>query len=93
MPDITSETESESESESESETETVTESEADDTSTKDRYIRLILNDAVVPLTGIRGCPEHEEGLCPLDGFVKSLKEIVAGVNFVKDCGGVVQAQV
>lgn len=59
---------------------------ASSTLSKDRYIRLILNDAVVPLTGIRDCPEHDEGLCPLDGFVGSLQEIVRGVDFVGDCG-------
>lgn len=69
--------------------------DADDTSNEQlkgrdvgqsKYIRLILNDAVVPLTGIKGCPEHEEGLCPLESFVESMKEIVAGVDFVKGCG-------
>ncbi len=27
--------------------------------------------APVPLTGIRGCPEDDEGLCPFDAFVST----------------------
>jgi hypothetical protein len=76
---------------SEADQEEVTSLDEDNASSaRDKYIRLILNDAVVPLTGIRGCPEHEEGLCSLEGFVESMKEIVESVDFEKDCGGVVR---
>jgi hypothetical protein len=51
-----------------------------------RYIRLILNDAVVPLTGLKGCGEDEDGLCALDTFVEALGEIVAETNFGEVCG-------
>ena len=51
-----------------------------------RYIRLILNDAVVPLTGLKGCREDEDGLCVLDTFVEALGEIVAETNFGEVCG-------
>jgi hypothetical protein len=51
-----------------------------------RYIRLILNDAVVPLTGLNGCEENEDGLCELNRFVDALKEIVAEVDFGAVCG-------
>jgi hypothetical protein len=51
-----------------------------------RSIRLVLNDAVVPLTGLRGCPEDEDGLCPLDTFVEALREIVEETDFAAVCG-------
>jgi len=51
-----------------------------------RYIRLILNDAVVPLTGLKGCGEDEDGLCVLNTFVEALGEIVAETNFGEVCG-------
>ena len=51
-----------------------------------RYIRLILNDAVVPLTGLNGCGEDEDGLCPLGTFVEALGELVAETNFGEVCG-------
>jgi hypothetical protein len=42
-----------------------------------RKIRIILNDGVVPLTGIRGCLENEEGLCDMGVFVESVTELMA----------------
>jgi hypothetical protein len=51
-----------------------------------RYIRLILNDGVVPLTGLKGCGENEDGLCELDKFVDALGEIVAETDFAAVCG-------
>jgi hypothetical protein len=51
-----------------------------------RYIRLILNDAVVPLTGLKGCGEDEDGSCELGVFVEALGEIVAETNFGEVCG-------
>ena len=51
-----------------------------------RYIRLILNDAVVPLTGLHGCGEDEDGLCELGAFVGALGELVADTNFGEVCG-------
>ncbi|GFZ52138.1 hypothetical protein JCM24511_09911 [Saitozyma sp. JCM 24511] len=51
----------------------------------DRQVRLILNDAAVPLTGIDGCPKDEDGLCPFEAFVRGMKEIIAGVDFATDC--------
>ena len=51
-----------------------------------RQIRLILNDGVVPLTGLKGCPEDDDGLCPLDTFVSALQEIIAETDFAASCG-------
>lgn len=42
-----------------------------------RKVRIVLNDGVVPLTGIRGCKEDEDGLCDLGAFVESLSELMA----------------
>jgi hypothetical protein len=47
---------------------------------------LILNDAVVPLTGLRGCEENEDGLCQMDRFVEALQEIVEETDFGEICG-------
>jgi hypothetical protein len=50
------------------------------------YIRVILNDAAVPLTGIRGCPENDQGMCPMATFVSSIQEIIGSIDFAKACG-------
>ncbi|WWC90320.1 uncharacterized protein L201_005253 [Kwoniella dendrophila CBS 6074] len=51
----------------------------------EKKIRIILNDAVVPLTGIKGCLENDEGLCSFDEFVNSMKELIGNINFEKEC--------
>lgn len=51
-----------------------------------KKVRLILNDAPVPLTGIRGCPEDDDGLCPFDAFVDSMQELVDETDFAAVCG-------
>lgn len=43
----------------------------------ERKVRIILNDGVVPLTGIRGCLEDEDGLCDMGVFLGSITELVA----------------
>lgn len=53
----------------------------------EKEIRIVLNDGVVPLTGIRGCPEDEDGLCPLDTFVQSVRELVDETDFAAVCRG------
>lgn len=51
-----------------------------------KKVRLILNDAPVPLTGIRGCPEDDDGLCPFDAFVNSMQELADETDFATVCG-------
>ncbi|KAJ7642412.1 acid phosphatase [Mycena polygramma] len=51
------------------------------------HIRWILNDAVVPLTGIAGCGSNEDGLCPFDTFVKGVQQRIAEVDFEFGCFG------
>lgn len=50
-------------------------------------IRIIINDAVAPLTGIQGCPKQKDGMCPLDTFVTAQKEIIRNTEWQHDCYG------
>ncbi|KAJ7048716.1 phosphoglycerate mutase-like protein [Mycena amicta] len=54
---------------------------------KATHIRWLLNDAVVPLTGIKGCPPSADGLCPLGTFVKGMQQRIAEVDFEEGCFG------
>ena len=56
-------------------------------STPDPQIRIIINDGVVPLTGIRGCPEDKDGKCPLPMFVESMREIIGTTDWLWACHG------
>ncbi|TFY63429.1 hypothetical protein EVJ58_g3259 [Rhodofomes roseus] len=50
------------------------------------YIRFLLNDGVVPLTGISHCETPDSnGLCLLDNFIEGMLERIEEVNFVYDC--------
>ena len=49
------------------------------------HIRFILNDGVVPLTGVRGCRFDANGLCSLDTFIKGMKERIEEIDFAFDC--------
>lgn len=53
----------------------------------DTQIRVIINDGVVPLTGIRGCPEDEDGMCPVDIFVAAQKETISQIDWAYECHG------
>ena len=57
------------------------------TSVPDPQIRIIVNDGVVPLTSIRGCPPHKDGLCPLDTFVDAMREMIATTDWAWGCHG------
>ena len=49
---------------------------------------MLVNDAPVPLSPLKYCPEETEyGLCPVDGFVSSLKEIIQETDFAWACLG------
>lgn len=50
-------------------------------------IRVVVNDGVVPLTGIEGCPENKDGLCPVDTFVAAQKKIIAETDWNWSCYG------
>ena len=49
------------------------------------HIRLVLNDAVLPLAGIQGCTADKNGLCELDAFVGGLQARIKEVDFQFDC--------
>ncbi|KAG2078611.1 phosphoglycerate mutase-like protein [Suillus decipiens] len=49
------------------------------------HIRFLLNDAVVPLTGINGCEEDPNGLCALPSFISGMQERIGEINFAYDC--------
>ncbi|KAJ7314247.1 acid phosphatase [Mycena albidolilacea] len=57
------------------------------TSTAPTHIRWLLNDAVVPLTGIAGCANSKDGLCAFDTFVKGMQQRIAEVDFEFGCFG------
>ena len=64
------------------------ESAADTTaSSHPQYIRIILNDAVVALTGISGCPTQKDGLCPIETFVRAQERLVHGSDWDWTCHG------
>lgn len=49
------------------------------------HIRFLLNDGVVPLTGIHGCTEDSNGLCALSSFISGMHERIGEINFAHDC--------
>lgn len=52
---------------------------------KKEYIRWILNDGVLPISGMRGCGNDPNGWCELDTFVSAMKQRIAEVDFAYDC--------
>ncbi|KAF9533657.1 phytase [Crepidotus variabilis] len=50
-------------------------------------IRIIINDGVVPLTGIKGCPQQKDGMCSVDAFVKAQKETIEDADWDWECHG------
>ncbi|KAI5121930.1 hypothetical protein M0805_000259 [Coniferiporia weirii] len=56
-------------------------------STSTSYFRWLLNDAVVPLTGMTACPEDKDGLCPFDTYISALQTRLGEVDFEFDCFG------
>jgi hypothetical protein len=57
------------------------------TSTPGEQIRIIVNDGVSPLTGIKGCPNQKDGMCPVDKFVAAQKEILSQIDWKYACYG------
>ncbi|KAG6909601.1 hypothetical protein DXG01_016640 [Tephrocybe rancida] len=57
------------------------------TSVPGPQIRIIINDGVTPLTGIKGCPEQPDGMCPLDTFVRAQQKLLADTNWDYECYG------
>jgi len=53
----------------------------------DTQIRVIINDGVVPLTSIAGCPIEKDGMCPLNTFVEAQKQNIAQTDWNYICHG------
>jgi len=56
-------------------------------SRESEQIRIIINDAVAPLTGIEGCPKDVDGMCPIPAFVAAQKKIIANTDWDWACHG------
>ncbi|BEI80529.1 hypothetical protein CcaverHIS002_0110580 [Cutaneotrichosporon cavernicola] len=52
---------------------------------KGRFVRIILNDAPVPLTGINGCKKDRDGLCEIEAFVSSMHALIGETDFAQAC--------
>lgn len=50
-------------------------------------IRLIVNDGVMSLTGIEGCPEQKDGMCPVETFIASQKKLLEATDWDWTCHG------
>ncbi|KAF9257552.1 phosphoglycerate mutase-like protein [Marasmius fiardii PR-910] len=44
-------------------------------------IRIIINDGVVPLTGIEGCHFNEYGLCSVETFVRAQRKLLDAIDW------------
>lgn len=53
----------------------------------DPQIRVIVNDGVVPLTSIKGCPEQRDGMCSVPAFVEAQREMIKTTDWVWGCHG------
>lgn len=51
------------------------------------HIRWILNDGVLPLTGIQGCEANEHGLCEIGAFIEGMKTRIKEIDFRFACFG------
>ncbi|KAJ3995787.1 phosphoglycerate mutase-like protein [Lentinula boryana] len=49
------------------------------------HIRWLLNDGVLPQSGIQGCGYDPNGLCEFNTFVAGMKQRIEEVDFVFDC--------
>lgn len=54
-------------------------------STQQKYARIILNDAVIPLTGLSKCNSSNLGLCELGSFTESLKQRTEEIDYNQSC--------
>ncbi|KAF8607458.1 phytase [Ceratobasidium sp. AG-I] len=50
-------------------------------------LRIIINDGVVPLTSINGCPTDKDGMCPIETFVAAQKETIESASWEWACHG------
>ncbi|KAG6331252.1 hypothetical protein ID866_7837 [Astraeus odoratus] len=48
-------------------------------------IRVIVNDGVVPLDVLKGCPVNQHGMCSVDAFVEAQKENIRSTDWNLAC--------
>lgn len=53
------------------------------------FIRLKLNNRILPLGSLKYCPEDKSGLCKYDKFVKSLDYALKQIDFEESCFGTI----
>lgn len=59
---------------------------ADPSLTSTEQIRVIVNDGVVPLSPLKGCPkDSKHGMCSVHGFVESMKESISELDWKRYC--------
>lgn len=51
------------------------------------FVRLKLNERLLPLGDLEYCPERDDGLCPFGDFLKSVKHCLEKISFDKVCYG------
>ncbi|KXN87322.1 3-phytase A [Leucoagaricus sp. SymC.cos] len=51
------------------------------------HIRWILNDGVLPLTGIKGCEKDKDGLCEISAFIDGMKQRIEEIDHAFGCFG------
>lgn len=51
------------------------------------YVRIKLNNRVVPLGSLKHCPEDKTGLCEYDKFIESLQYSLKQIDFDEACYG------
>lgn len=51
----------------------------------ERYIRIKLNNRILPLGSLKHCPHSSDGLCPYDKFVKSVHHAIDQVDYIHLC--------
>ncbi|KAJ7288860.1 hypothetical protein C8J57DRAFT_1495124 [Mycena rebaudengoi] len=49
------------------------------------HIRWLLNNAAVPVSGIKGCTPNADGLCAFSTFVEGMKQCLREVDFQVGC--------
>ncbi|EGN96120.1 hypothetical protein SERLA73DRAFT_170536 [Serpula lacrymans var. lacrymans S7.3] len=53
----------------------------------ERQIRVIINDGVVPLTGVGACSKQKDGMCAVSTFVEAQKETIRTKGWAYACSG------
>jgi hypothetical protein len=52
---------------------------------QEHYIRIKLNNRILPLGSLKYCPSATDGLCPFDKFVKSINHALEKIDYIHLC--------